>query len=74
MPLSLRGLSADTVELGFESYFNLHFSYNSEKTCYEFLSYCEKLQRVYTLEVYELRRSRMRVKVVCMRMYVLRKT
>lgn len=29
MPLSLRGLSSDTVELGFESYFNLHFSYNS---------------------------------------------
>lgn len=31
MPLSLRGLSSDTVELGFESYFNLHFSYNSKE-------------------------------------------
>lgn len=33
MPLSLRGLSSDTVELGFESYFNLLFSYNSEEIC-----------------------------------------
>lgn len=54
MPLSLRGLSCDTVELGFETYFNLHFSYNSQENAAFTMFFLWKNRDVFTHQkVYE---------------------